>query len=340
MAVTLFQRSGSYWLNVSHRGQRERRPLKTRDGRIAERIRREVESRLLLGQYKVQPARVPFSQFRAGYLDHARLHKRPRTVDNDERFLDILEQELHPVDLGDVTTEGIEALKRRCLKRGHSSTTINMMLRHLSAAFGHAVKQGHLAENPVKKVSRVRVESKPPRFLTQEQVRKVLEVAEQHGRDIQLVFALGIYAGLRRLEIVNARWEWFDFDRGVITVTGRGDFQLKGRRFRTVPLHTELKRILEPQRQAEGFLFSPEREEHRGHYRYDFKQAFGTVIREAGVPWVTPHILRHTFASQLAIAGVSLYKISQWLGHRSITTTMIYSHLQAQDDDINRLAAG
>lgn len=50
--------------------------------------------------------------------------------------------------------------------------------------------------------------------------------------------------------------------------------------------------------------------------------------------WVTPHIMRHTFASQLAKAGVSLYKIQQWLGHSDPKTTMIYAHLQAQDDEI------
>jgi len=62
-----------------------------------------------------------------------------------------------------------------------------------------------------------------------------------------------------------------------------------------------------------------------------------SVCKQAGVPWVTPHVLRHTFASQLAMAGVSLYKISQWLGHSDFKTTQIYAHLQASDDDIDRL---
>jgi hypothetical protein len=46
--------------------------------------------------------------------------------------------------------------------------------------------------------------------------------------------------------------------------------------------------------------------------------------------------LRHTFASQLAMAGVSLYKISKWLGHSDVKTSQIYARLQTQDEDINR----
>lgn len=340
MGVSLYQRNGSYWLNISHHGRRERRPLKTGDRRLAERIRKEVEGRLSLGQYSVRPVRQQFAPFKRDYLAYAEMHKRPRTVDGDRRYLEVLEAHVRPTHLDDVTPEAIESLKRKWASTGHAPTTLNIMIRHLSAAFGWAVKQGLLAENPCAKVSKVRVDQKPARFLSPEQIQKVLGIAEKHGRDIHFAIALGIYAGLRRVEIVNARWEWFDFDRDLVTVTGRGDFQLKGRRFRTLPLHAELKRILTPHRAPDGFVFSPDREATKGHYRYDFKRAFSTVIKEAGVPWVTPHILRHTFASQLAIAGVSLYKISQWLGHRSITTTMIYSHLQAQDEDINRLGAG
>ncbi|MEW6238588.1 MAG: tyrosine-type recombinase/integrase [Candidatus Omnitrophota bacterium] len=52
---------------------------------------------------------------------------------------------------------------------------------------------------------------------------------------------------------------------------------------------------------------------------------------------ITPHVLRHTFASQLAIAGVSLYKVQTWLGHRDAATTQIYAHLQATDSDIEKI---
>ena len=48
-------------------------------------------------------------------------------------------------------------------------------------------------------------------------------------------------------------------------------------------------------------------------------------------------MLRHTFASHLVMKGISIYKVSQWLGHQSVNTTMVYAHLAPQDDEINKL---
>jgi site-specific recombinase XerD len=80
----------------------------------------------------------------------------------------------------------------------------------------------------------------------------------------------------------------------------------------------------------------PEKKHPGKHrYRYEFKKVFRSVIEEAGLQGVTPHVLRHTFASQLAMSGVSLYRISQWLGHADFKTTQVYAHLSPHDEDIN-----
>jgi integrase len=81
----------------------------------------------------------------------------------------------------------------------------------------------------------------------------------------------------------------------------------------------------------------PETEPNGRGYRVDPKKSFATVVRAAGVSWCTPHILRHTFASQCVIAGIDLYRVSQWLGHSSITTTQIYAHLLPGDRMINKM---
>ena len=60
-------------------------------------------------------------------------------------------------------------------------------------------------------------------------------------------------------------------------------------------------------------------------------------FKEAGIENCNLHSLRHTFASQLVMAGVSIYKVSRWLGHSDVKTTMIYAHLAPQDADINRI---
>ncbi len=66
------------------------------------------------------------------------------------------------------------------------------------------------------------------------------------------------------------------------------------------------------------------------------------VLRETAPPlrgsaYFTLHTLRHTFASHLVTKGVDIYRVSQWLGHSSVNTTMIHAHLAPQDDQINVL---
>jgi len=94
-----------------------------------------------------------------------------------------------------------------------------------------------------------------------------------------------------------------------------------------------------PYRRPSGFVLKPRLAygpEKR--YRWEFSKVFAVLLAEAKVPaWVTPHVLRHTFASLAAQAGISLYKIGTWMGHSSTEVTEIYAHLAAYDPDINRI---
>ena len=131
-------------------------------------------------------------------------------------------------------------------------------------------------------------------------------------------------------------WPEIDFDRNAITLTNKPGFTLKNRQSRTVPLNEELKRILEPFRKDRGYCFlnSAGKQFDDKELSREFKKV---VAKPAGLPDCTPHSLRHTFASHLVMRGVSIYKVSQWLGHQSVNTTMIYAHLAPQDDEINVL---
>ena len=73
-------------------------------------------------------------------------------------------------------------------------------------------------------------------------------------------------------------------------------------------------------------------------YRSDFKKAFLNVVKEAGFEWVTPHTLRHSFATNLIKSGLSIGVVSQWLGHESVDITVdVYGHLQGYHKGIEAL---
>ena len=336
--ASLYKRDNTYYIKFYERGRRVRRSLQTDKKSEALKLKEQVERDLAAGRFQLDAVDTPVEVFWPCYEQWAKDHKRPNTIAAEKMFWNQMKDFAKPVNLGDVTPQDIEAFKAKRRQDGLKPQSINDALRHLQAIFNYSAKLGFFSgPNPVKGVQRYKLEKNPPKYLTQKEIERVLKATQIHGRDIHLVFALGIYAGLRKSEIVNARWEWFDFDRKLITLKSRNGFVIKDSESRTIPLHEKLARILEPFRLESGYIFLAEKEEQgKYQYRYEFKRAFNSVLESAKLSWVTPHVLRHTFASQLAIAGVSLYKISKWLGHSDVKTTQIYAHLQAHDEDINR----
>ena len=336
--ASIFKRAGNYYVKFYHRGRRVRKSLGTSKKAEALKIKEQIERELAAGKYSFEEIDTDIDVFWDEYFKWAQDHKRPKTLEVEQMFWRQFTEFAKPQKLGDVIPPDVERFKAKRKRDGLKPQSINDALRHLQAIYNYAKKLGYYSgKNPFLGIKRYKLERNPPKYLSKEQIDKVMTTAQEFGGDIYLVFALGIYAGLRKQEIVNARWEWFDFNQNLITLSSRDRFCLKDSETRTIPLHGKLAEILEPYRQDEGFIFIPDKEKQGKHrYRYEFKRAFNTVLRMTKLEWVTPHILRHTFASQLAIAGVSLYKISKWLGHSDVKTTQIYAHLQTHDEDINR----
>jgi integrase len=88
-----------------------------------------------------------------------------------------------------------------------------------------------------------------------------------------------------------------------------------------------------------GFLFTPRQSEHTNRYRFDPKRALLMSLDAAELGTDAPfQKLRHTFGSILAQQGVSIYKIAEWMGHESVSTTRRhYAALQAYDAEIEAL---
>lgn len=336
--ASIYCRDNVYYVKFYEHGHRIRRSLNTSNRREALKFKEQIERELAAGTYNVNQTDTIVDVFWEEYLNWASLHKRKSTVELERILWTQFIEFCRPAKLGDVTPRDVERFKARRAKDGLKPRSINNSLRHLQAIYGHASKLGfYSGSNPFHGISRIKIQRNPPIFLKKEEIDEILERAASHGCDIYFVFALGIYAGLRKNEIVNARWEWFDFTRKLITLSAHDGFELKDSDSRTVPLHDRLAEILLPHRQKEGFLLVAEKTiTGKNRYRYEFKRIFSSVLKDAGLEWVTPHTLRHTFASQLAMAGVSLYKISKWLGHSDVKTTQIYAHLQTHDEDINR----
>jgi integrase len=129
--------------------------------------------------------------------------------------------------------------------------------------------------------------------------------------DLKFVLYCGFHCGLRAQEIAEARPFWFDLDSGLLHLRKTDTIQFKGREERSVEF---VRFIRETYGLREPFVLHPEKKHGKNRYRWDFRAPFKKYMKAHKCEWVTPHIMRHTFASLLASADHSIFKIAVYLG--------------------------
>jgi integrase len=211
-----------------------------------------------------------------------------------------------------------------------------------------ATKAKLITDNPAADIKAPKVPRRQPRFLTLDERQRFLRIAEETNEILYLVVVLGTYLGLRKAEILALTWQDINLNTKVVQVANSEFFTTKNGRNRSVPISDELVAILLRFRTPTGFVVRPDHDyktdkpvEKRPRYRWDFRGVFEKAVTTAGLDpkIISPHVLRHTFASTLAQKGVSLFKIGEWMGHSMSEVTSLYAHLLPYDSDINRLDA-
>ena len=147
----------------------------------------------------------------------------------------------------------------------------------------------------------------------------------------RLVLMFLYYGGLRLGECRNIRWEDIDFERGMVSVK-----QGKGGKDRGVFLHPRLSEALKASGPREGgYVFVSQR---GGRYnKRTIQEIVKQASKKAGIKKkVSPHTLRHSFATHLLEGGADIRYIQELLGHKDLRTTQVYTHIA--NKDIKRLA--
>ncbi|MHA1595983.1 MAG: site-specific tyrosine recombinase/integron integrase [Candidatus Baldrarchaeia archaeon] len=202
-------------------------------------------------------------------------------------------------------------------KRGDNNVTIARKLSSIRTFFNFLVESGFLDSNPAADVKRPKLEKKLPVVLTPDEVRRLIDAAD-NPRD-KLIIRMLYVTGLRVSELVNLRVEDIDFEECVIMVR-----MGKGKKDRVVFMDKQTARILKEYLRENGI--------ERGRV---FPISVRTVQRmiqrariKAGIQKkVTPHVLRHSFATHMLELGANLRTIQELLGHEQLNTTQIYTHV-------------
>jgi integrase len=292
----------------------------------------------------------------------------PRTVERNRHYLNRWIEALG----GDLDIHLIDNPRlvagRQKLNGRLSPGTINITFAVLRTCFNWANDRGILHQDPTKGIKPLRDAggTREKVWWTTAEVGQALKCARQVDRDLagkagtvgntaELLVALGCLLGLRYEEIVMLRWEDVDLE-GVNATTGQSEpvcrvrphsgWSPKDGEARAIPIQSDLAALLRRYLKASGYILEPKsaKPRHGGQkhtYRYDPQRIWNRItkkVEEAGGKRISPHGMRHSFASNLLMAGVSDVLVSRWLGHAN--TAMVhqhYGHLLAYHGDINKL---
>ncbi|MCA8997500.1 MAG: tyrosine recombinase XerC [Planctomycetaceae bacterium] len=219
----------------------------------------------------------------------------------------------------------------------YARTTIARRLAALRSFFRYTTREGLTSANPAKALRTPRTGRKLPHFLTSEQVASLLEAPPANDpmglRDRAMLETL-YSAGLRVAELVSLDVSDWDRTANILRVFG------KGKKERIAPVGSYASRALERWLTVRSPDPDAPAEDHDAMFLNKFGRRLTTrsigrmidkYLKETGLSSLTsPHTLRHSFATHLLDGGADLRAVQELLGHKSLTTTQIYTHVSTR----------
>ena len=238
-------------------------------------------------------------------------------------FSDFIKKDLLLVDKKDIE-KYIRSLNK-------SSKTISHVISSLKSFYNYYMRMGNIKSNPTDEIDRPKIEKKIPEFLTLEEVSSLLnfEVNNEFEARNKAILELLYSSGLRISELTSLELSNIDLDECLVRVMGKGSKE------RIVPLGDyaidALKEYI--------YFYRPMLNKNNSSYvflnnrggilsrQFIFKVIKEECIKKGIRKNVSPHTLRHTFATHLLKNGADLRIIQELLGHENLSTTQIYTHL-------------
>jgi integrase/recombinase XerC len=265
------------------------------------------------------------------------------------QFVDFLREALaREPGFGDVDGLSVRSFLGRLSRQGYSKRSIARKVASLRSFFAYCAKRGLCPSDPTVGVSTPRVGRDLPVFASVPAMARMMSLPPldtRRGMRDRAVLELLYGTGMRLSELVGCTIERCDFSRGVITVLGKRNKErmlpLQGKAAEYLKLYLE-NRFNAPESvwtSREGFfsffgeaLAEPViagRGKEPASRRTIQRIVLKYLAQTAALSRVSPHVLRHTFATHLLDAGADLRAVQELLGHVSLSTTQIYTHVTA-----------
>lgn len=252
-----------------------------------------------------------------------------------QKLMDFCEgMNLSPLD---VTSENLTNFVTELYDLGLSARTQSRIISGIKQFYFFLVLEGEVKNDPSELIETPRIGRKLPEILSIEEIDALIlgiDLSTDQGHRNKAILETLYSCGLRVSELVNLEFEQLFFDEGFIRVIGKGNKQ------RLVPVSPSVKKEIEIYKSA----VRNHQKIKPGNESYVFLNRRGakltrvmifTIIKNLAEKiglqkTVSPHTFRHSFATHLLEGGANLRAIQEMLGHESITTTEIYTHLDQQ----------
>src|SRR5262245_37191467 len=240
-------------------------------------------------------------------------------------------------DPKDISSEDISGWVRGLADQGKKARSQARMLVAVRGFFRSLVKNRELDKDPARQVELPRAGRPLPKMITYEDVLELLRAAHKSARDRALIYLL-YGAGLRVSEVVHLELGGVYLESGVLRVLGKGSKE------RVIPIGTPViaaleeyiggERVQQLRGRVSDLLF-PGRSKSKPLTRQAVFEILRRLARNAGVTRdISPHKLRHGFATDLVRGGADLRSVQVMLGHADLRTTEIYTHVD--DEHLRR----
>jgi integrase/recombinase XerD len=232
-----------------------------------------------------------------------------------------------------ITHREIESYLWSLRGKGLSAASLARKLRALRSFYRFQAAEERISEDPTRRIRAPRLPERLPQVLRRSEAEAVVRAAETDGfeglrirAEAELLYA----TGMRASELLGLKPEAVNLEEGWVRVRGKGNKE------RMIPMHERAKAALRRyliarQRRFDGRPADQEVFVSRAGRKLSRMQLWRDIRalgRKAGAKDLHPHTLRHSFATHLLAGGADLRALQEMLGHASLTTTQLYTHLE------------
>ncbi|MBI5847208.1 MAG: site-specific integrase [Nitrospirae bacterium] len=329
----LYLRGKIYWFKINTNEGRIQRSTGTANKRLAENIYAKAKTEVVEGRWfkeqeiKSDPSFQELAEEYENWMQgRYRSNFKVYLISQlKERFRDYSLSMISVRELEKLQSEKLKAGKHQKMIDGkiqnvpNKPATINRFLAVIAHMFTKAADWKMIDRANIPKIKMLKENNKRLRYLSKEECSELIAACDPHLRPIVIT---ALNTGMRKQEILGLKWDAnVDLKHGFIllSITKNGER-------REIPINATLRNALQSMQRrldVKYVFFDP----ISGKPYQEVKKSFATALRRAKIQDFHFHDLRHTFASQLVMAGIDLVTVKELLGHADIKMTLRYAHL-------------